>query len=65
MEHKEIEVEIYNLTGRKVKALESKNYPQGRSLINADFSKYPEGMYLLRLLEKKNILATKKLIIAR
>ncbi len=65
LEEKEIELYIYNLTGKKIMEFKPTNYTIGKYYIKADFSNEPEGFYFVQAVEKGKVVSTKKLILTR
>jgi len=61
----EIEVQIYNITGQMVMEFEPKTYTSGKFYLKADFTQQQEGFYFVQLLQNKQIVATKKLVVTR
>ncbi|MCD4682717.1 MAG: T9SS type A sorting domain-containing protein [Bacteroidales bacterium] len=59
---KEIEINVFDLTGRKVMGFEPVYYPAGIYFVKADFSGKQEGFYFVQILENKQIISTNKLI---
>ena len=61
-EPKNIEIEIFNLTGRRVLHIQPSFYSEGSTLIEANTTALPEGLYMAVLKEKGRILSKQKLI---
>jgi hypothetical protein len=62
---KEIEIHIFNLTGKNILALNPAYYPAGKNIVKADISLEPEGFYFVQVVEKGEVIATKKLILVK
>lgn len=62
---KEIEILIFNITGKKVKEFSPSFYPSGKHYLKADFTKQPEGFYFVQVIEKGKVINTKKLILVK
>ena len=65
IEEKEIEIHIFNLTGRKIMEFKPEHYPAGKYYVKADFSSEPEGFYFVQVLENGRVLNTKKLVLIK
>jgi hypothetical protein len=64
-EAKEISMNVFNLTGTKILEFEPAYYPAGKYNIKADFTSEPEGFYFVQIIEKGELIATKKIILIK
>ena len=65
MEEKEIEIYIFNLTGKKIMEFKPTYYPAGKYYVKADFTRKPEGFYFVQVIENGRVLNTKKLVLVK
>jgi hypothetical protein len=62
---KEIEINVYNLTGKKIMEFKPAYYPAGKYYVKADFTHEPEGFYFVQVLENGRVVTTKKLVLTQ
>lgn len=59
-----VELNIYDLSGRKIESLLNKNLISGQHIVKWDASKYSSGIYFYRL-RAENQIVTKKLVLVK
>lgn len=65
LQEKELEIQIFNLTGQRIREFKPKYYPAGNHHIKVDFSINQGGFYFVQVLEKGKVITTQKLILSR
>ncbi len=59
---KKIEINVFDLTGRKIMEFDPTNYQAGKYYVQADFTNEQEGFYFVQVIENNEIITTRKLI---
>ncbi len=64
-EEKELVINIYNLTGQKIMEFSPAYNNSGNYSLKADFTNEPGGFYFVQVIEKGQVITTKKLVLLK